>query len=258
MPGPDDTFTAGEGGREFPTTLWSDILAAGDPESPSHRERLEQLLRRYWRPVFTYIRIGWRRPIEESKDLTQAFFARILEKGYLSRMRPDKGSFRGYLKRALKHFLIDQKRAADVRRPPGGAIVPLDAHEAELAALGGSEDDDPERAFDRQWVTTVLDDAVARLERTLEETGRAHYFKAFHAYCVAPHAAPAPGATPASSSRPPTYREVATSLGVKESDVRNYLSVCRDLLRRVLRTRIRDYAGDEGEVERELLEVRGG
>jgi hypothetical protein len=90
---------------------------------------MNALLRDYWKPVFAYIRAAWRKPVEDARDLTQAFFARLLEKGYLGTLRPDAGSFRGYLKTALRHFLVDAERAADARRPEKPILsldLPLD------------------------------------------------------------------------------------------------------------------------------------
>ena len=87
--------TGAWGSRRFPSTIWEDVLAAGDPARPEHRERLEELMRTYWKPVFAYIRSVWKKPVEESKDLTQDFFTRILEKEYLGRLRPELGSFSG-------------------------------------------------------------------------------------------------------------------------------------------------------------------
>src|SRR5262245_9712599 len=103
----DRDTSIGGSRKGFPTTIWSDIIAAGDSSDPQSRDRLDRLLRTYWKPVFAYVRSSWRKPVEDAKDLTQAFFASVLQKGYLSRLDPDRGSFRGYLKKALKHFLID-------------------------------------------------------------------------------------------------------------------------------------------------------
>ena len=109
--------TLGGTARAFPTTQWSQVLGAQDKTQPGNRDRLDALLRAYWRPVYTYIRLGWRKSNEDSKDLTQAFFARLLQNGLIASARADSGRFRSYLKQALKNFLIDADRAAEVRRP---------------------------------------------------------------------------------------------------------------------------------------------
>src|SRR5437867_2750392 len=150
-----DTATGGLE-REFPSTVWSDILAAGDPKNPNHRARLSGLVQAYWKPVYAYVRTAWRTSIEDSKDLTQAFFAHLLDKGYLGSLRADRGSFRGYLKKALKHFLIDAGRAAQARRPEG-PVVSLEAMPKVLERLApASPNESPEQVYDREWLRCLL------------------------------------------------------------------------------------------------------
>lgn len=227
----------------FPTTVWPDLLAAGDPSRPEHRDRLDRVLRTYWKPVYAYVRTAWRKSVEDAKDLAQAFFAHVLEQGYLSRMSPDRGSFRGYLKRALKHFLIDAKRSESVRRPRT-ALLPLGNDPEELERIGPpSEEETPERAYDREWFHCLLESATESLREELTSQGKAIQFESFRRYCL----------ESASS-----YREVAAQLGLTESDVRHYLSNCRAAYRRILRDRIREYVVAEDDIDRELREVLEG
>lgn len=244
MPG----FETSVGGLQsgFPTTLWSDVLGAADPGAPEHRERMDRLLRAYWRPVYAYIRGAWRTSVEDAKDLAQAFFARVLEKGYLSRLRPERGSFRGYIKRALQHFLIDAKRAESARRPDR-PMFRLDAAPDELERLGpASPDEPPERAYDREWFRTVMDSAIEALRESLAREGKERYFEAFRLYAM-DAGEPAPG-----------YREVAERVGVRPTDVKNYLTYCRAALRQLLRERICAYVAGDGDVESELEELLRG
>ncbi len=253
--------------RSFPSTIWSQVLAAGDLASPERQAGLSELLDRYWKPVYVYVRTAWRASSHDARDLTQAFFAHLLEKGYLERLRPEKGSFRGYLKRALKHFLIDASRRDRARRPAGGRVVSLDAA-ADLDALGpAAPDEDPADAFDRQWVRTLLDDAVQELRAELEGSGKAAHFACFAARCLEPNV-PVPGeassrrdgeASPSSDpSRPPSYQELAERHGIKVNDVKNWLRSCRKSLRRILEARILDYVTSPEELEAELLAVLAG
>src|SRR5881296_1755505 len=101
-------------GQWFTTTHWSVVLAAGDSASPQAVEALEKLCRTYWYPLYAYVRRQGHSP-EDSQDLTQAFFARLLQKNSLQHASPERGKFRSFLLTALKHFLAhkwEQARAA--------------------------------------------------------------------------------------------------------------------------------------------------
>jgi RNA polymerase sigma-70 factor (ECF subfamily) len=228
--------------REFPSTIWNDVLAAADASSPEQRKRLEQLLATYWKPVFAYIRTSWRKPVEDAKDLTQAFFAHVLQKEYLARLQPALGSFRGYLKRALKHFLIDAERSAAARRPEN-ALLSIEASPAELERIGpASANESPEETYDREWFKRVMDDAIATLKKQLTADDKKTYFEVFRLYFV-------------EAKNEPTYEDVAKRLGLKVTDVRNYLNTCRKELREILKARIRDYVASDDEVEPELIQI---
>src|SRR6185295_8801741 len=108
----DETVMGGTS-PSMPVTHWTQVLSAGNPASPLQREALDRLVESYWRPVYVYIRRAWRRDVEEAKDLTQAFFARLLEKETFARADPARGSFRAYLKTALKHFLVNARESAE-------------------------------------------------------------------------------------------------------------------------------------------------
>src|SRR5256885_9151341 len=128
--------TLGGSARSFPTTQWSQVLAAQDPTQPGYRDRLDALLRVYWKPAYAYIRVAWRKSNEDAKDLTQAFFARLLQNGRIAAVQTEGGRFRSYLKQALRNFLIDAERAAEVRRPIE-RVVAIDDFDV---ATGGSPD----------------------------------------------------------------------------------------------------------------------
>lgn len=243
----------------FPTTEWSEILTAQDPAHPACREKLERLLGMYWRPVFAYVRAAWRKSIEDAQDLTQAFFTDFLEKNYLARLRPERGSFRGYLKHALKYFLIDAERAAAARRP-AKPLFRLNATSLELDRMAPiSPEDTPDQAYDREWFLTVVDQAIDKLEAQLGSEGKSVYFDVFRAYCPEALAGRPTSRTRTvlgeDSAASPTYGEVADRLGLTKTDVRNYLSYCRKILRNLFRQRIRTYVVSDKERDRELQEV---
>jgi RNA polymerase sigma factor (sigma-70 family) len=228
--GSSDT-TLGGPVRPFPSTMWSQVLGAGE-RSP---EKLNELLRAYWKPVYAYIRASWRKPVEDAKDLTQAFFAHLLEKDTLSRLRPDMGSFRGYLKQALKHFLIDAERAAALRRP----ATPLFALDEDVEA----SDESPDRAFDRHWFRCLTSTSLEALKDRLTGDDKAKTFEVFKRYVIDPSYSPEPT---------PTYRELAAQLGITEKDVDHALRHCSAALLEILRTGIRGYVESERDVDAEL------
>jgi RNA polymerase sigma-70 factor (ECF subfamily) len=239
-----DTTLGGAAGG-FPSTQWSEIQAAQDPSQPGYRERLDALLRTYWKPAYAYIRASWKKSNEDAKDLTQAFFAHLLQNGRIGPRRKEGGRFRSYLKQALKNFLIDAHRAAEVRR----AIQPslgLEPTDETLPA-------DPERAFDREWLSCLLDSSLSTLERDLKKEGKEVYFRVFRTYLLDPAEGREVTVTTQSGDLVlPTYQTVGRRLGLSESDVRNYLNLCRSRLRDILRAEIRETLDDAREAEDEL------
>ena len=237
--------TLGGAARSFPTTQWSQVLAAQDPTQPGHRDRLDALLRSYWKPAYAYIRVGWRKSNEDAKDLTQAFFARLLQNNRIAAIQSSGGRFRSYLKQALKNFLIDADRAAEVRKP----VEPVVALEGEVDV---PTDAVPDRAFDRQWLSCLLDASIARLERDLSAENKKAYFEVFRAYLLEPGTERVSVATRSGEIEMPTYGSVAKRLGLAESDVRNYLSFCRAKLREILKDGVRDTVDNPADVEDEF------
>jgi RNA polymerase sigma-70 factor (ECF subfamily) len=249
----NDTSMGGSG-RAFPTTVWSEILKAGDRSHPDCREQMEHLVRQYWKPVFAYVRTSWKKPVEDAKDLTQGFFVHLLDKDRLARLQPERGSFRGFLKRSVHNFVIDQQRADIARRPSSGPLFSLDATPGELDRLGPvSPDDTPDKVYDREWFRCLFHAAMEDLEKSLKKSGREKYYEVFRVYCLDPLEGKL-----APDRKTPTYGEVGERFGLKETDVGNYLNYARATVREILRTRIREYVTSEDEVERELREAIEG
>ena len=118
MAGKGDTSIGGSR-RDFPSTSWNLIRGAGKAQ----REHLERLIYLYWKPAYLYLRAAGRKSVEDAKDLTQDFFARLIERKDWERLSPERGSFRGFLKRALKNFMIDAARREQARRPGEGLFL---------------------------------------------------------------------------------------------------------------------------------------
>jgi len=147
----------------FTTTHWSVVLEA-QGESPAAQQALEELCRTYWRPIYGFVRRQGVGP-EEAKDLTQGFFALILERRDLNKVRQEKGRLRSYLLTSLKHFLIDERnRAMAIKRGKGQSLIPLDAvTERERIGFERSETLAADQTYERRWALSVLDHVLARL-----------------------------------------------------------------------------------------------
>ncbi|HLY10128.1 MAG TPA: sigma-70 family RNA polymerase sigma factor [Planctomycetota bacterium] len=238
--------------RDFPSTSWSLIRGAGK----AHREHLERLIYLYWKPAYHYLRACGHKSVEDAKDLTQDFFARLVERKDWERLSPDRGSFRGFLKRALKNFMIDAARREQARRPADGLFLfrfeeVRDAHPTV----------DPEHAFDREWIQTVLRESIRDLQKRLETEGSSTLFDVFRLYCLADDGSGDSSETSKfilGGSAGKTYAEVAQKLGLRESDVRKRLARCRALLRDIVLDRIRDYSASEDEAMTEFEKIVRG
>jgi RNA polymerase sigma-70 factor (ECF subfamily) len=222
--------------HEFPETRWSQLLALGDPNHPRRPEVLQALIEQYWGPAYHYVRALRRVSATDAEDLTQQFFTMLLARRDLEKLSPERGSFRGFLKTALRNFLASAGRA-DRARPP---LFPF--AEAEVAWQEHAELP-PDEAFDRAWAKAVLLQAVARLREELTDGGRARAFAIFQAYCLDDEAV--------------TYAELAKRFETNEDEIRNRLREVRLRVREILRRLCRSYLGPDGSIEEELGFILG-
>jgi RNA polymerase sigma-70 factor (ECF subfamily) len=157
------TDPASAGPAAFTTTHWSVVLEA-QGESPAAQEALEDLCRTYWRPIYGFVRREGAKP-EEAKDVTQGFFALILERKDFNSVRQEKGRLRSFLLASLKHFMANERRdAAALKRGGGRIVLPLDGIESyEISDVDRGDMLSPDLLYDRRWAFTVLDRVFARL-----------------------------------------------------------------------------------------------
>jgi RNA polymerase sigma-70 factor (ECF subfamily) len=159
------------GGRaRFATTHWSLVVAAADSQRPEANDALALLCEHYWYPLYAYVRRSGC-GADEAQDLTQEFFARLIEKRYLRTARPERGRFRAFLLISLKHFLANEwKRAKAQKRGGGKRLLPL-AETGEVLYRGEPSDPEtPERLFERRWALMVIDRAFGALTRKVGGT----------------------------------------------------------------------------------------
>ena len=244
----NQTPNAGDAGG-FQTTHWSLVLRAGGRADRDADSALAALCERYWFPLYAYVR---RRVAgaHEAQDLTQEFFARLLEKQYLAAADPQRGKFRCFLLASLKHFLANewdrahaQKRGGRVRR----LSLDLECGESRLR-LEPSHDLTPERLFERQWVLTLLDLVMRRLQGEYESAGKADQFARLK------------GVLTGDRDRLP-YAALAADWGVSEEAARQAASRLRKRYRELLRDEVAQTLAEPGDVDdeiRNLFEVLGG
>jgi RNA polymerase sigma-70 factor (ECF subfamily) len=168
---------AQNGAVVFATTHWSVVLEA-QGQSPAAQEALEKLCRTYWRPVYSFIRRQGAGP-EEAEDLTQGFFALLLERRDLETVRREKGRLRSYLLVSLKHFLTNERyRATTIKRGEGRRLVPLEAlGDRESANVAPADTLSADQIYERRWALTVLEEVLARLGDEYRAAGNAALFE---------------------------------------------------------------------------------
>src|SRR5947207_1369604 len=159
--------------QRFATTHWSVVLATGPSNSSQASKALERLCRTYWPPIYSYVRSQGFGPAD-AQDLTQAFFAKLLEKNFWARADRQKGRFRSFLLTALRQFLADEgDRVRTAKRGGGFSFVSIDEQTGEGQFLEGmSHSLNSEQQFDRQWAATVLLEARAKLRQECVASGK--------------------------------------------------------------------------------------
>ena len=226
--------------QTFATTRWSVVIAAGRDSSPYSKQALASLCETYWYPLYAYVR---RRvpDVDEAQDLTQAFFAQLLEKNYVGSATPDRGRFRAYLLTAFKHFLSKQWEKAKAQKRGGGrAPISLDFESADshfriepVSRLTADQ------LYDRQWAITLLGQIMERLEVEFEQAGKAKQFDELRGFIIGDHAGT-------------TYAQVAEKLSMTEGAAKKSASRMRRRYGELLREEIAQTVAVPEEVEDEI------
>lgn len=223
----------------FGSTRWSVVLAAGE-EGTAAREALETLCQSYWLPVYAYVR---RRAsnADDAQDLTQAFFAMLLERGTFGAADPTRGRFRAFLLTALRNFLANEhERAIALKRGGGRTVISLDAGMAERSLLRDAQrTSTPEQEFERRWALAMLDRVIERLSDEQAAAGRQAEFEALRLFLT--------GQAPDTKQT-----DVARQLGITQEAVRAAIYRLRKRYRALLRDEIAQMVSSAKEVDDEL------
>jgi RNA polymerase sigma-70 factor (ECF subfamily) len=226
------------GSPEFPTTRWTLVVAAGDPQRKESRSALVALCENYWYPLYAYLRRrGY--PADQAQDLTQDFFMRVLEGRYLDRADPEKGRFRSFLLTSLKFFVADERDRQRAHKRGGGSVISLEfASGEERYQREPANDETPERIFERRWALAVLDRVVERLRNEFLQHGRAEHFERLKVFLLGQSDAP--------------YAALAGAMNTSEGALKVAIHRLRKRYRELFRQEIADTVADPAEVEAEL------
>jgi len=246
---PNTRVTNGQGHSDvFPSTHWSVVLAAGRSQAEPEMARvaLAELCQVYWMPLYGFVRSrGY--TVHDAQDLTQGFFAYVLEHKVYARVDRRKGRFRSFLLASLKNFLAD---AADKERTlkRGGAQIFLPLHEEQVREAeslfqihSGMNNED--WLFDRSWAEALVAAALERLSADYKRDAKEQLFRELRVFIAG-------GAEP-----PPTYAELTDRLGITESTLRSHVTRLRARYREALRTEARRTVDSAKQVDQELREL---
>ena len=225
--------------QAFVTTHWSVVLTAAHSDTTHARDALAKLCHTYWHPLYTYVRRRGYSP-EDAEDLTQGFFAALLERKAVATVSPDKGRFRSFLLASLNHFLSDEWDKARAQKRGADKIVSFDTQTAETwLDQVPSENLTPEKAFEFRWAVTLLEEVYRKLEEEHRRQGKADLFDALRTTLAGP-----------GDSAP--YVELGQRLGMNEGAVKVAVHRLRQRYRALLRETIAETVATEAEVEEEL------
>ena len=237
---PEKPVTVSGSAAQFPQTLWSMVLEAGQGPSSRSRDALATLCRAYWFPLYAFLRRQGKSP-HDAQDLTQAFLLHVVEKHTLTRAQPDKGRFRSFLLASLQYFIADERDKQNAKKRGGGAIfISLDNQDAEQRYVAEPAHNlDPAKLFERRWATTLIERTLARLESEFVEPSRKARFEQLQNFLLG-------------DPKTLSYAQVGQRLGIREGAVKVAVLRLRQRFRELLRLEIASTVSTEEEIDEEM------
>ena len=243
---PQERDTQPVSDRRYRSTSWSliDSVQHGDPETRT--ASMDLMIRIYWRPVYWTIRMRWRAGPEDARELTQGFFLYFLDRDLIMKVKRERGRFRAWIKGTLTNFMRDHARRESCEKRGGGVnIVALENLQA-VEAAPPSPTVSPDRQFERELVTALIDEALARLGQRAASEGKGVHAEIFRTYYFEE-----------AHGRRLTYEDLGRRFGVGFHDVKNALAEMRLAYRAELLSLIGATTSNAKDAFREILEVFG-
>jgi RNA polymerase sigma factor (sigma-70 family) len=226
------------GSSQFPTTRWTLVVAAGDPQRKDARSALVSLCENYWYPLYAYLRRRGYAP-DQAQDLTQEFFMRVLEGRYLDRADPEKGRFRSFILTSLKFFVADEQDRQRAQKRGGGAVVSFEFSSGEERyQREPGHYETPDRIFERRWALSMLERVMERLRDEFVQHGRPENFERMKVFLLGQSEAP--------------YADLAREMNTSEGALKVAIHRLRKRYRELFRQEIADTVADPAKVESEL------
>jgi RNA polymerase sigma factor (sigma-70 family) len=228
----------------FPTTRRSVVFALSSADAAMRTRAFDTLVACYWKPLYKFARVAFRRTREDAEDLTQAFFTRAFEKDSLTAYDPSKASFRTFLRLLFeRHMANDWKAAQRIKR--GGAEAHLDFDAAEEEIGRETSPLTPEEYFQREFARSLFVLAVERLHARCVAEGKETQFAVFETYDL-------------DDDRDVSYRDLAVRFGIAETQVTNHLAALRRRFRETVHEVLREVTATEQEFRSEARALLGG
>jgi len=243
MEEPENHIEALDKTSSFGHTNWFTVRKAGSPPSPESEAARADVCQTYWYPIYFYVR-GLGHSPEDSQDLTQEFFARLVHKNYLQSADREKGKFRSFLLTILKRFLADEwDRSRRLKRGGGQETVSLDGGDTEFRRRNEpAEEMTPEKIFERRWAGALMGQVLGRLEKECVEAGKTEVFQELRPFL-------------SGEEEKIPCAEAAQKLGISESNVKVTVHRLRQRYRDLLRAEIARTAATPEEVEEEIRDL---
>ncbi len=228
---------------DFLSTHWSIVLRAGRTDDSAGRDALAFLCQRYWYPLYVFLRRKGV-AVEHAEDVTQGFFARLIEKHAIEQAAPSRGRFRSFLLTSLQNFLANERDHAHTRKRGGGrASLSLDIAVGESKLrFEPTHNLTPEKIFDRAWAIQLLEIVVDRLRQEFATKGKAAEFDTLQAFMAGKHA-------------DASYEQAAAALGLSQAAVRQAVHRLRKRYRQLLREEVADTVASEDEIDDEIRKL---